>query len=449
MITNLKDLPQIGKLLESKEFSTLNEKSVKKIAQKILDSLRDDVKNSKPIATTHEDIKSQILSEYELLKTPSMMPLINATGVVIHTNLGRAPISKEILLSAAECAEGYCNLEYDVKAGKRGDRYGHLTKLASFLFGCEDILLVNNNAAAVFLVLNTFSNKKQTVVSRGELVEIGGGFRIPEVMANSGAKLVEIGTTNKTRIKDYENAISEKSAILMKVHRSNFVIKGFSEDTEYCEIAKLAKDKNLIDYYDVGSVNASSIKKHALKSEPDIYELMKLNPSIVSFSADKLFGGIQAGIILGKKELIAKLKKNQLLRMLRCDKMTLAVVERTMLEYAFGNEENITSIGMLASTQTQLEEKANNILAKLENKKSYKIVETSGFVGGGSLPEEQIPSVAIAIKSKLKPQKIEKMLRDKGVISRIENEKVVLDVRTICVSDESKLISTLNGCDFE
>jgi L-seryl-tRNA(Ser) seleniumtransferase len=224
-----------------------------------------------------------------------------------------------------------------LKAGKRGDRYGHLTALASFLFGCEDILLVNNNAAAVFLILNTLSSKKETVVSRGELVEIGGGFRIPEVMANSGAKLVEIGTTNKTRIADYEKAISEKTSMLMKVHRSNFVIRGFSEEAEYGQIVELAKQKNLIDYYDIGSANSSSLKKDALANEADIFEIMKLSPSIVSFSADKLFGGLQAGIILGKKELIAKLKKNQLLRMLRCDKLTLAITERTMLEYAFGD----------------------------------------------------------------------------------------------------------------
>lgn len=448
MTANLKNMPQMGKLLTSKELSNLNEKSVKKIANIILSDIREIVKQGgDPISEA--EIKKKILAEYERLKVPFIKPLINATGVVIHTNLGRAPICKEFLESAIESVGGYCNLEYDLQTGKRGDRYGHLAKLASFLFGCEDVLLVNNNAAAVFLILNTFSNKKETVVSRGELVEIGGGFRIPEVMANSGAKLVEIGTTNKTRIVDYENAMSNKTAILMKVHRSNFVIKGFSEEAEFEQIVKLAQQKGVIDYYDIGSVNASSIQKNGLESEPNISELMKLSPSIVSFSADKLFGGLQAGIILGKKELIAKLKKNQLLRMLRCDKLTLAITEQTMLEYAFGNEKNILSVNMLSMNTAELVEKAEKIIGKLTDKEHFSITQTTGFVGGGSLPEEQIPSIAIAIISKSKPEKIEKILRAKGIISRIENSRVLLDMRTIMPKDEEKLISILNGCVFE
>jgi L-seryl-tRNA(Ser) seleniumtransferase len=444
---NLKNIPQMGKLLGSKELSNLNEKSVKKIANKILSAIRESLKQGGE-AKSEETIKKEILSEYENLKTPSIKPLVNATGVVIHTNLGRAPISKDFLLSAIDSVGGYCNLEYDLKMGKRGDRYGHLTALASFLFGCEDILLVNNNAAAVFLILNTLSNKKETVVSRGELVEIGGGFRIPEVMASSGAKLIEIGTTNKTRIADYEKAISEKSSILMKVHRSNFVIKGFSEEAQYGQIVELAKQKGLVDYYDIGSANSSSLKKDALANEADIFEIMKLSPSIVSFSADKLFGGLQAGIILGKKELIAKLKKNQLLRMFRCDKLTLAITERTMLEYAFGNEKNIAAIGMLGKDSSCLTKKAENIISKLNNKEAFCIVKTTGFVGGGSLPEEQMPSIAIAINSKLKPEKIEKILREKGVIARIEDNKLVLDMRTILKEDEERLIGVLNGVNI-
>lgn len=447
MSENLKNLPQMGKLLESKELSTLNEKSVKKIANKILSDLREAIRQGGE-AKSEDAIKKEILAEYKRLKTPSIKPLINATGVVIHTNLGRAPISRDFLLSAIDSVGGYCNLEYDLKAGKRGDRYGHLTALASFLFGCEDILLVNNNAAAVFLILNTLSSKKETVVSRGELVEIGGGFRIPEVMASSGAKLVEIGTTNKTRIADYEKAISDKTSILMKVHRSNFVIKGFSEEAEYGQIVELAKQNGLIDYYDIGSANSSSLKKDALANEADIFEIMKLSPSIVSFSADKLFGGLQAGIILGKKELIAKLKKNQLLRMLRCDKLTLAITERTMLEYAFGDEKNITAIGMLGKDNKCLTKKAENIISKLTDKERFCIMQTTGFVGGGSLPEEQIPSIAIAINSKIKPEKIEKILRENGIIARIENNKLILDMRTVLREDEDRLIEVLNGVNL-
>lgn len=440
MSEELKKLPQIGKLLEAKRFEGLNTESVKKIAKSLLDEIREG-------ATSLDagDIESEIIKRYEELVKPTFRPLINATGVVIHTNLGRAPISKKALEYASLCSAGYSNLEYDARLGKRGDRYGHLTKLAKFLFGCEDILLVNNNAAAVFLVLNTFSKNRECVVSRGELVEIGGGFRIPEVMANSGAKLKEVGATNKTRLADYENAISEKTRVLMKVHRSNFTINGFVEEVAFEDIAGLAKDKGLIDYYDLGSANLTKSKMEFANKEADIYEILKSSPSIVSFSADKLFGATQAGIILGKKALIDKLKKNQLLRMLRCDKLTLAIVEQTMLEYAFGDKRNIPAIGMLSMSEVELTQKAFDMMEKLDDKSKFEIIKVAAYVGGGSLPEEKIGSVAIRIISREKPQKLIKALREGGVIARVENESVLLDVRTIMEDDIESVTRLLNG----
>jgi len=442
MNKNVRHLPQLGKLLEAKEFKGLNTKSLKKIAKELLEELR---QSSSETPTDEARIIGTVLARYKELSAPSFIPLINATGVVIHTNLGRSPISPSALEYATKCATSYCNLEYDMGAGKRGDRYGHLTRLARFLFGCEDILLVNNNAAAVFLILNTFAKNKECVVSRGELVEIGGGFRIPEVMASSGAKLCEIGTTNKTRIDDYQNAINEKTKIVMKVHRSNFVINGFTQEADFSQIVELARKSGLIDYYDLGSASLLEAKEAWANGEPNIFELMALNPSLISFSGDKVFGSIQAGIILGKKELIDKLKKNQLLRMLRCDKITLALVEQTMLEYAFGDASRIPTADMLTSDAQTLRKKASELLSALNDQDKFELANTCSYVGGGSLPQEKIDSIALSLKSHIKPEKLIKTLREQGVIARIENERVLLDVRTLTSGDVERLATILNG----
>ena len=434
-------LPQIGKLLEDSRFATLNTESVKKIARAVMEELRG---SNDAVEIDYEKIIFTILQRYKRLSAPSIRPLINATGIVVHTNLGRAPLSKEALEYAFNCAKGYCNLEFDLKNGKRGDRYGHLTGIAQFVFGCEDMLLVNNNAAAVFLILNTFAKKKECVVSRGELVEIGGGFRIPEVMANSGAKLVEIGTTNKSRIADYENAIGNNTKILLKVHRSNFAISGFTEEASYGQIVELAKSRGLIDYYDLGSACLVDFGEKWSQSESNLFEIMALNPSIVSFSADKLFGSLQAGIILGSKELIEKLKKNQLLRMLRCDKITVALVEQTLLQYAFKDRREIPTVKMLSYTINELHTIATQMLSTIQNHEMLEIRETRGFVGGGTLPQESFASVAICINSKEKPERIIKTLRDRGVIARIEDDKVCLDLRCMTDEDRASLTTILN-----
>lgn len=443
MKVDMSKLPQMGRLLESIEFNGLNSESVKKIAKNVLDELR---KGEAGFECNLEDIKTEILSRYERLSKPMIKRLINATGVVVHTNLGRSPISNKALSSAFEIACGYCNLEYDLDKGRRGDRYGHLTRIANFLFGCEDILLVNNNAAAVFLILNTFAKNKECIVSRGELVEIGGGFRVPDVMANSGAKLVEVGTTNKTRLSDYKSAICENSAILMKVHQSNFAISGFTEEAKYAEIVELAKQSGLIDYYDLGSANIFDYKSHWASVEPSLLDILNNNPSLISFSSDKLLGSIQAGVILGSRNLIDKLKKNQLLRMLRCDKITISIIEQTLCEYAFGDPSSIPTVNMLSKSVSELRKRADAFLALLNNAPAYKVVDTKSYVGGGALPQEEIDSIAIALNSKCKPEKIIKILRGEGVIARIENDSVCLDMRTVADGEMFMIAEILNRC---
>jgi L-seryl-tRNA(Ser) seleniumtransferase len=292
----------------------------------------------------------------------------------------------------------------------------------------------------VFLVLNTFCKGKEAVVSRGELVEIGGSFRVPEVMTQSGAILKEIGTTNKTHLRDYENAIGENTSMLMKVHKSNYSIEGFSSEVDFEDIVKTAQENGVIDYYDMGSGHMIDLPYNLSSNEPSIKELMKYNPSLLSFSGDKLLGSVQAGIIIGKKELIEKIKKNQLLRMLRVDKITLAILEDTLNSYLKDELDSIPTLKMLHTTVETLEQRANTLKEKLENICKCEVINTSTMVGGGTTPNKKIPSIALTIEyENYKPNKIEKILRQHNLIVRIENDKVLLDFRTISEDEIEKI----------
>ena len=364
---------------------------------------------------------------YANLLTPSLQPLINATGVTIHTNLGRSPIDPALFDEARTIATGYCNLEYDLEAGERGDRYVHTAGALRDLLGAEDALIVNNNAAAVFLILNTFAREHEAVVSRGELVEIGGSFRIPDVMAASGAHLVEVGTTNKTRISDYASAITDQTAMLMKVHKSNYTIEGFSAEASTDEIVTLADEKNLISYYDLGSAYLPELPWGLSQAEPSILRLMENPPDLMSFSGDKLLGSVQAGIIVGKKELIAQLKENQILRMFRVDKITLSLLEHTVLAYRQRDYDRIPVLRMLTTTPEQLEARARALQPTLAIPSEIKTSRT--YVGGGTMPNRKIPTVILALEGN--PVKLEAHFRTHRIIGRIEAERFVLDMRTI------------------
>ena len=437
---NLRTLPQIDKILNHKPFKDYNKGILARISRELLNSIRSNLKDEE---INEEKIYAQINKNYKAFEKKALKPLINATGIVIHTNLGRSVIDEKSWQRAKQIACSYSNLEYDLESGSRGNRYDYTGYLLSTLFGCEDALVVNNNASAVFLVLNTFGKGGRCVISRGELVEIGGGFRVPEVMKESGAILAEVGTTNKTRLSDYENALDENTKMLVKVHRSNFDIVGFKQDTSLEEIAKLAKERGIISYYDLGGGAASSLA--CFNSEPVPQKLVKTGVDLLSFSGDKLFGSVQAGIILGKKELIAKLRKNQLLRMLRSDKITLALLASTALSYLDKDYNSVPTIFLLSRSTSELKSVAKRINNSCKNIAS--IIDTATFGGGGTLPNVKIQSVALAFKTK-KGQKIENLERDfrqKGVIGRIENQCFLLDLRSVLPSDESALITAINS----
>ena len=437
---NLRTLPQINKILNHKPFKDYNKGILARISRELLNSIRSNLKDEE---INEEKIYAQINKNYKAFEKKALKPLINATGIVMHTNLGRSVIDEKSWQRAKQIACSYSNLEYDLESGSRGNRYDYTGYLLSTLFGCEDALVVNNNASAVFLVLNTFGKGGRCVISRGELVEIGGGFRVPEVMKESGAILAEVGTTNKTRLSDYENALDENTKMLVKVHRSNFDIVGFKQDTSLEEVASLAKERGIISYYDLGGGAASSLA--CFNSEPAPQKLIKTGVDLLSFSGDKLFGSVQAGIILGKKELIAKLRKNQLLRMLRSDKITLALLASTVLSYLDKDYNSVPTIFLLSRSTSELKSVAKRINNSCKNIAS--IIDTATFGGGGTLPNVKIQSVALAFKAK-KGQKIENLERDfrqKGVIGRIENQCFLLDLRSVLPSDESALITAINS----
>lgn len=442
----LKSIPKVDKFIMNEAFEGLSRTLITKIAKKILEELRNDILNNEIEKIDENTLINEVLDSYKDLTSPSLKSLINATGIIVHTNLGRSLLDEKSLTKAIKIATTYNNLEYDLKKGKRGERYEHITKSLQALTSCEDAIVVNNNASAVFLILNTFCKNKEVIVSRGELVEIGGSFRVPEVMNQSGAKLKEIGTTNKTHLRDYENAICEKTSMLMKVHKSNYSIEGFSSEVSFEDIVKIAQQNDLIDYFDMGSGHIIDLPYNLNKDEPSILDIMKYKPSLLSFSGDKLFGSVQAGIIIGKKELIAKIKKNQLLRMLRVDKITLALLEETLNSYLKNELDNIPTLKMLNTKIETLEQRANNLKEKCENFIKCEVIKTSTMVGGGTTPNKKIPTIALTLEYKnYKPNKLEEILRKNSIISRIENDKVLLDFRTILESDCKKIEEILKN----
>ncbi|WP_419776899.1 L-seryl-tRNA(Sec) selenium transferase [Malaciobacter marinus] len=428
----LKSIPKVDKFIKNKTFENYSIKLITKIAKEQINQLREDILSNKTNNFNEEQLIENTINEYEKITKPSLQNLINATGIIVHTNLGRSLISQESFDKVKKVASSYNNLEYDLQAGKRGERYSHIVKALQNLTACEDAIVVNNNASAVFLILNTFSKNKETVVSRGELVEIGGSFRVPEVMTQSGAILKEIGTTNKTHKKDYENAINENTSILMKVHKSNYSIEGFTSEVELKDIIEVANKNNVIDYFDMGSGHMIDLPYNLDSKEPSILKIMENNPSLLSFSGDKLLGSVQAGVIIGKKKLIEKIKKNQLLRMLRVDKITLCLLEEHLNSYLKDELNNIPTLKMLYTSIDELKKRATYVKNSLEDICKCEVINTQTLIGGGTTPNKKIPSIAITIEYKdYKPNKIEKLLRENGVISRIENEKVLFDFRSI------------------
>ena len=439
-MNELRKLPQIDKFIKNERFFGLDTSLLTKVARAELESLRAQILGGQNCPGL-DDIVQNTLARYEKASNLSLRSLINATGVIIHTNLGRSAIDPEILRRAQPVITGYSNLEYSIEKGGRSNRYDYVGGLLAELFGFEDAAIVNNNASAVFLVLNTFSKGGEAIISRGELVEIGGSFRVPEVMANSGAILREVGTTNKTNLRDYEDAINENSKLILKVHRSNFDIVGFSEDVAMQGLSALARERNLIDYFDLGGGFYGELPYGLERNEPNLKNLK--DASLVSFSGDKLFGSVQCGIILGKRELIAKLKKNQLLRMLRVDKVIISLLAESVKAYANREFELITTIKQLYKSVDELENTANFINSRL--KTPLEIVRTTTYVGGGTMPNKRIPSLALAVKGNANEN--EAKFRKNLVIGRIEEGKFLLNLRSVLDSDVQNLIEKINETD--
>jgi len=436
MTNKLRAIPKVDKILQEKCFKGCNQKLLSKITKEKIEVLRADIISKVTQRVDYDRLVCDIDKAYAKVFEPSLKPLINATGVILHTNMGRSLISEDMFKRAMPIICNYSNLEYNLELGCRGERYTHVNAHLKELLGVEDVLIVNNNASAVFLVLNTFAKNKEVVVSRGELVEIGGSFRIPEVMSQSGAILKEVGATNKTKLSDYENAINENTKMLMKVHQSNFTIEGFSEDTPYEKLKELSMQNNMIDYYDLGSGYIPKLPYNLGQKEHSLMEILKYNPSLVSFSGDKLFGSVQAGIIVGKKELIDKLKKNQLLRMLRVDKITLALLEESIKSYLKEEFDAIPTLSMLFKSVSELKNRALKI-QKIVGNDITEVVETKTVMGGGTLPNREFPSIALHIKGKA--EQLEKNFRKHLVIGRIEKDMFLLDFRSILATQDDKI----------
>jgi len=452
-------IPKVDQILEDEVIKNLLEKNSKNLVMESiheeLNNIRMNISNgcdksliSNKIENLIENIQKNLLNK----KIFCLRKVINASGVVIHTNLGRSVLNDEILENVKNISVGYSNLEYDLEKGERGSRYSHLSEIIKKITGAEDCMVVNNNAAAVMLILSTMAKGKNVITSRSELVEIGGSFRIPDVCRESGAELKEIGTTNKTHLSDYENAIDENTAALFKVHQSNFKILGFTESVSSFELNSLKEKYNIPIIEDLGSGVLIDLSKYGLSHEPTVQECIKNGVDVVSFSGDKLLGGVQAGIIVGKKEYIEKMKKNQLTRALRVDKFTLSALEAVFSYYI--DEElaisKIPTLNMLTIKIDELYSKAQKFIEYLgsNNEFSYEIIDIDSEVGAGSLPTQKLPSKAVKVISKsFTENELEEKLRNNKIpiIARIHKGNLIFDIRTIFENEFCIIKDALNS----
>jgi L-seryl-tRNA(Ser) seleniumtransferase len=448
----LRKLPSIEKLLESfqlREYiENFSRQTVTNVAREVIGSFRQKILRSK-VEIAEQKIIEEIQKVLNQKKSLSLRPVINGTGVILHTNLGRAPLSSDTLEHMKEIGESYCNLEFDLVSGKRGERTSYLEKLICDLTNSEGALVVNNNAAAVLLVLTGLAQGKEVLVSRGELIQIGGGFKIPEIMAQSNVILKEVGTTNKTSLSDYQKAITKNTSLILKVHKSNFRINGFVGEASLVELVALGKKHKVLVFYDLGSGALLSSEDFGLAHEPTPMEGLKAKTDLVSFSGDKLFGGPQSGIILGKKKYIDLLRKHPLYRALRMDKLIISGLEKVFLTYLKKEGTEKISVWKMISTKVEdLKRRAEKIENRLkEDNMKILIKESKSTIGGGSLPGETLPTIALCFDTEIPPQIQAGKFRNLPVpiIGRIENNKFVLDLRTIFPHQDEILIQSIKN----
>ncbi len=443
----LRDFPSVEILAANPIF----EKYIEVLSRPVVvDTIKSAIREMKSRFRSNESVgenqlESHIIKELQKLTSLQLTPVINGTGVIIHTNLGRSPLAPDMFKDAVAMITGYSNLEFNLLNGKRGKRGVLVERLLAALCETESGTLVNNNAAALFIIINTLANRKEVLISRGELVQIGGGFKIPEIMTKAGAKLVEIGTTNRTSITDYEEGITDKTRMILKVHRSNFVQKGFVEETPIKDIAELCKKHNIICVNDLGSGLLSFPAEVKIYDEPDIRESVRSGADITCFSGDKLLGSSQAGLIAGTDEYIRKIKKNPLFRTLRCDKISFSIMTQVLSSYLNGTQnEDIPIWKMITIPVTELKERGEAILANVGDK-DIVLKATEAFLGGGTTPDKTIPSLALSIRPKMQPNRLAKKFRElpTPIIGRVENEELYLDLRTIPPEKDSYIIDAI------
>lgn len=450
MANPLKDLPSVKQIQDHAIYEKYRETYgvadiyLTKLAKQAVQAERTRLKNNEmwenPI---HKDILLKNIFKrmdeaLQRLSTPAAIKVINATGIVLHTNLGRARIGENAARQVTASAANYSDLEYNLETGARGSRYERVEMLLTLITGAEAAVVVNNNAAAVFLVLRALAKERDVLVSRGELVEIGGSFRVSSIAAESGAHLVEVGTTNKTHPQDYFEAITERAAMILKVHRSNFTMSGFTSEVSRRELATISQNKQLIFYEDLGSGAFYDYQRYGIGEEPLISELLTEGVDIVSASGDKLFGGPQAGIILGKKSLIETIKRHQMMRALRVDKMTLAALTATLQAYLSPEvlKENVPAVRDILADPLEIAKRAQRLLDKLNAYKdlSVETVNTEARVGGGTMPEVMLKSAGVAVTHQtMSVSALAKALRTgrTAIVGRVAQDRLILDCRTI------------------
>ena len=434
--TLLRSLPSIDELLSRPSLAPLLSSEPRPL---VVEALRTAVETARarliagdPAGFDEADVHRAL----QTLKQPNLRKVLNATGVVLHTNLGRAPLSLAALARIAEVGAGYCNLELDLEEGERGSRYQPVIELLCRLTGAEDALVVNNCAASVLLAFSALAQGREAIVSRGELVEIGGGFRIPDVMRQSGARMIEVGTTNRTRLADFAEAIGPDTGLLVKVHRSNFALVGFTEEASTRELAGLAREKGIVLFEDLGSGALTALHAEGLTSEPTVATVVSAGADLVAFSGDKLLGGPQAGILVGRRGVIAALRKHPLNRALRIDKLTVAALEATLEAYRDGAEDLLPVRALLKQPRATLEARAQRLLEQLlAQQVDARLIVTTGQVGGGAMPLASLPSFACAIGG-ANAEALHQRLRaaQPPVVARIADGLLLLDVR--CLRDD-------------
>ncbi|HET7215208.1 MAG TPA: L-seryl-tRNA(Sec) selenium transferase [Terriglobia bacterium] len=445
----LRQIPSVDDLLGSEVLRRLETKLghrvVLQAARTVLQNVREGITKGTLKGFSPAALAESIATAARDIAAYSLEPVINATGVILHTNLGRAPLARRAVEHIGEIAGCYSNLEYNLGEGKRGKRDTHTDRLFAELVGAERTLVVNNNAAAVFLTLNALAEGGEVIVSRGELIEIGGSFRIPDICAKSGARLKEAGTTNRTRLADYAGAINESTKALLRVHPSNFRVVGFAERPELAELAGLAHQHHLPLIEDLGSGCLIDLRPLGIPDEPPVGASLKEGADVVTFSGDKLLGGAQAGLICGKREFLDRIRRNPLFRALRVDKLTIAALEATTRLYLDGNLDAIPALRMMRLPLQQLSERAELLVAKLAEIPaiSARVEEGQSVIGGGSTPGHSLPARLVAVQhAALSAQELEAALRRNHppVIARVERDRLLLDLRTVFDEQEAEIL---------